>query len=137
MKKLTMNLMLHPLDIDFNSANLVSKLSGKPVHIQDDIFAWNGILIDRATAVVALLKIYNQVPIGDSIKLNTAKTYSNKFKNFEDLPMYVNVYATEEIVNNVETLARIWFNKVCKIIRGDVAELPKETIKQILVTLHS
>jgi len=132
-----MNLMPQPLDIDFDSANLVSKLSGKPVHIQDDLFAWNGILIDRATAIVALLKIYNQVPVGDSIKLNTAKKYSAKFKNFEHLPMYVDVYATEEIINNVETLARIWFNKLCKIIKGDVKELPKETVKQILITLHS
>ena len=79
--------MLQPLDIDFNSANLISKLSGKPVHIQDDVFAWNGILIDRATAVVALLKIYNQVPVGDSIKLNTARKYADKFKNFEELSL--------------------------------------------------
>jgi hypothetical protein len=132
-----MNSTLHPSDIDFNSANLVSKLSGKPVHIQDDLFAWNGILIDRATAIVALLKIYNQVPVGDSIKLNTAKKYSAKFKNFEHLPMYVDVYATEEMINNVETLARIWFNKLCKIIKGNVNELPKDTVKQILITLHS
>lgn len=137
MKKLTMNLMLQPLDIDFDSANLVSKLSGKPVHIQDDLFAWNGILIDRATAVVALLKTYNQIPIGDSIKLNSAKKYSDRFKNFEHLPMYVNVYVTEDIANNAETLARIWFNKVCKTVKGDVNELPKDVIKQILVTLHS
>lgn len=137
MKKLTMNLMLQPLDIDFDSANLVSKLSGKPVHIQDDLFAWNGILIDRATAVVALLKTYNQIPIGDSIKLNSAKKYSDRFKNFEHLPMYVNVYATEDIANNAETLARIWFNKVCKTVKGDVNELSKDVIKQILVTLHS
>ena len=129
--------MLHPSDIDFNSANLISKLSGKPVHIQDDVFAWNGIIIDRATAIVALLKIYNQVPVGDSIKLNTAKKYSTKFKSFEDLPMYVDVYATEEMINNVETLARIWFNKLCKIVKGDVKELPKDVVKQILVTLHS
>lgn len=132
-----MNLMLQPLDIDFDSANLVSKLSGKPVHIQDDLFAWNGILIDRATAVVALLKTYNQIPIGDSIKLNSAKKYSDRFKNFEHLPMYVNVYVTEDIANNAETLARIWFNKVCKTVKGDVNELPKDVIKQILVTLHS
>lgn len=137
MKKLTMNLMLQPLDIDFDSANLVSKLSGKPVHIQDDLFAWNGILIDRATAVVALLKTYNQIPIGDSIKLNSAKKYSDRFKNFEHLPMYVNVYVTEDIANNAETLARIWFNKVCKTVKGDVNELPKDVVKQILVTLHS
>jgi hypothetical protein len=132
-----MNLTLHPLDIDFDSANLVSKLSGKPVHIQDDLFAWNGILIDRATAIVALLKIYNQVPVGDGIKLNTARRYSAKFKNFEDLPMYVDVYATEELMNNVETMSRIWFNKLCKIIKGDVKEMHKDTVKQILITLHS
>ncbi len=137
MKKLTMNLMLRPLDIDFDSANLVSKLSGKPVHIQDDLFAWNGILIDRATAVVALLKTYNQIPIGDGIKLNSAKKYSNRFKNFEHLPMYVDVYAVEDVANSAETLARIWFNKVCKTIKGNVNELPKDVIKQILVTLHS
>jgi hypothetical protein len=129
--------MLHPLDIDFNSANLISKLSSKPVHIQDDLFAWNGMLIDRATAIVALLKVYNQVPIGDSIKLNSARKYSDRFKHFEHLPMYVDVYATEDIANNVETLARIWFNKVCKIAKGDVNELPKETVKQILITLHT
>ena len=132
-----MNLMPQPLDIDFDSANLISKLSGKPVHIQADLFAWNGMLIDRATAVVALLKIYNQVPIGDGIKLNSSRKYLTRFKNFEHLPMYIDVYATEEIANNPETLARIWFNKVCKIVKGDINELPKETIKQILVTLHS
>jgi hypothetical protein len=132
-----MNLTLQPLDIDFDSANLISKLSGKPVHIQDDLFAWNGILIDRATAVVALLKTYNQIPIGDGIKLNSARQYLNRFKNFKHLPMYVDVYAVEDVANSAETLARIWFNNVCKTIKGDVNELPKETIKQILVTLHS
>ena len=135
MKKLTMNLIPQSLDIDFDSANLISKLSGKPVHIRDDLFAWNGILIDRATAVVALLKIYNQVPIGDSIKLNISKKYLDRFKNFEHLPMYVDVYA-EEVFNDDEKLSRIWFNKVCKIVKGNVTELPKETIKQILITLH-
>ena len=129
--------MLQPLDIDFHSANLISKLSGRPVHVQDDVFAWNGILIDRATAVVALLKIYNQVPVGDGIKLNTAKRYTTKFKNFQDLPMYVDVYATEEIANSPETMARIWFNKLCKIVKGDVKELPQDAVKQILITLHS
>lgn len=132
-----MNLTLQPSDIDFNSANLVSKLSGRPVHIQDDIFAWNGIVIDRATAIVALLKIYNQVPVGDSIKLNTAKKYSTKFKSFEYLPMYVDVYATEEMANSPETMSRIWFNKLCKIVKGEVKELPKDAVKQILITLHS
>jgi len=132
-----MNLTLRLSDIDFHSANLVSKLSGKPVHIQDDLFAWNGMLIDKATAIVALLKVYNQVPISDSIKLNASRKYLEKFKNFEHLPMYVDVYAVEDVTNSVETLARIWFNKVCKTIKGDVNELPKETVKQILVTLHS
>jgi hypothetical protein len=131
-----MNLTLQPSDIDFHSADLVSKLSGKPVHIQDDLFAWNGMLIDRATAIVALLKVYNQIPIGDSIKLNSSRKYLTRFKHFEHLPMYVDVYATEDIANNAETLSRIWFNKVCKIIKGDVNELPKESIKQILITLH-
>lgn len=137
MKRLIMNLTLRPSDIDFHSANLVSKLSGKPVHIQDDLFAWNGMLIDKATAIVALLKVYNQVPISDSIKLNASRKYLEKFKSFEHLPMYVDVYAVEDVTNSVETLARIWFNKVCKTIKGDVNELPKETVKQILVTLHS
>jgi len=132
-----MNLTLQPSDIDFNSADLVSKLSGKPVHIQDDLFAWNGMLIDRATAIIALLKTYNQIPISDSIKLNSSRKYLEKFKNFEHLPMYVDVYAVEDVANSAETLARIWFNKVCKIAKGDVNELPKETVKQILVTLHS
>jgi hypothetical protein len=126
------------LDIDFHSADLISELSGKPVHIQDDLFAWNGMLIDRATAVVALLKVYNQIPISDSIKLNSARKYLERFKHFENSPMYVNVYDTVEVtIVGAETMARIWFNKVCKIIKGNVTEMPKDVIKQILVTLHS
>ena len=137
MKKLTMNSMLQPWDIDFNSANLLSKLSGKPVHIQDDLFAWNGILIDRAMAIVVLLKVYNQVPVGDNIKLKSVKKYLSRFKNFEDSPIYVDPYVSEEMHKDIETLARIWFNKICRIIKGDVDELTKQTVKQILVTLHS
>jgi hypothetical protein len=132
-----MNLMLQPWDIDFDSANLLSKLSGKPVHIQDDLFAWNGILIDRAMAVVVLLKVYNQIPMGDNIKLKSVKKYLARFKNFEDLPMYVDPYVSEEMYKDIETLSRIWFNKICRIIKGDVDELPKQTVKQILITLHS
>ncbi len=134
-----MNLTLQPLDIDFDSANLVSKLSGKPVHIQDDLFAWNGILIDRATAIVALLKIYNHVPVGDSIKLNSLKKYSDRFKNFEDLSMYahVEIQSVEDVTTGIETVARIWFNKVCQTVKGDVKELPNDVVKQILITLHS
>jgi len=129
--------MLQPWDIDFDSANLLSKLSGKPVHIQDDLFAWNGILIDRAMAIVVLLKVYNQVPVGDNIKLKSVKKYLSRFENFADSPMYVDPYVSEEMHKDIETLARIWFNKICRIIKGDVDELPKQTVKQILVTLHS
>jgi hypothetical protein len=133
-----MNLTPQHLDIDFHSADLISELSGKPVHIQDDLFAWNGMLIDRATAIVALLKVYNQIPISDSIKLNSARKYLERFKHLEHLPMYVNVYDTVEVtIVGAETMARIWFNKVCKIAKGSVDELPKDVVKQILVTLHS
>ena len=64
-----MNLTPVYSDTESNQAKLLSHLSSRPARVRDDVFVWNGCLIDRATAVVALLKINNQVPVGDSVKL--------------------------------------------------------------------
>lgn len=127
----------HPLSAtDFGQAALISTLSGRPAHITDDLFAWNGKVVDRATAVVALLKIYNHVPVGDSIKINIYEKYHKRFSNYIDNDLFVSLRFTDKNTDRA-TLSRIWFNQLCSVIRGDVAELSSDNVKQILVTLHS
>jgi|LauGreDrversion4_2_1035121.scaffolds.fasta_scaffold09674_1 hypothetical protein len=135
MKKSIMNLTQQLLDTELGQAALVSKLSGKPAHVFEDVFAWNGKVLDRATAVIALLKVYNQVPIGDSIKMNAYNRYHERFNSIKQSDFFVDVFFDE--TRDPATESRIWFNKICTTIRGDVKELPNETVKQILVTLHS
>lgn len=135
MRKSTMNLTQQLLDTELGQAALISTLSGKPAHVFDDVFAWNGKVVDKATAIIALLKVYNQVPVSDSVKISAFEKYSNRFNAIKDSDFFVDVYYDD--TRDPATEARIWFNKICTTIKGDVNELPKESIKDILVTLHS
>lgn len=130
-----MNLTQQLLDTELGQAALVSKLSGKPAHVFDDVFAWNGKVVDKATAIIALLKVYNQVPVSDSVKISAFEKYSNRFSAIKQSDFFIDVYFEDTCDPAKE--ARIWFSKVCTTIKGDVTELPKETIKDILITLHS
>jgi hypothetical protein len=130
-----MNLTQQLSDTELGQAALISKLSGRPHPVFDDVFAWNGKIIDRATAVVALLKVYNQVPVGDSVKMTMFEKYAKRFDAIRHSDFFVDVYADD--TRDPATESRIWFNKICLAVKGDAAELPKETIKDILVTLHS
>ena len=135
MRKSIMNLTQTLLDTELGQAALLSKLSGKPALVFDDVFAWNGKVVDRATAIMALLKVYNHVPVSDTVKLSAYKKYNNRFDPIRESDFFVKVYADED--KDIAREARIWFSVMCRVIRGDIESLPKETVKQILVTLHS
>jgi hypothetical protein len=130
-----MNLTQQLLDTEIGEAILLSSLSGRPTHVIDDVFAWNGKIVDKATAVIALLKVYNQIPISDNIKMNAYSRYHDRFNAIRHSDFFVNVFLEE--TRDPATEARIWFNKICTTIKGDINELPNETIKQILITLHT
>lgn len=119
-------------DTDINQARLVSHLSSRPAKVVDDVFVWNGSLIDRATAVVAFLKVNNQVPVPDSVKMRLHEAYEQRFAAYED---------TEDLVgitdDQPDKSARIWFNMLCRIIKGKSGPMSKDLVKQILVDLHS
>jgi len=135
MKKLIMNLTQQLLDTELGQAALISKLSGKPAPVFDDVFAWNGKVVDRATAVIALLKVYNQVPVSDTVKMSVFEKYANRFDAIKDSDFFIDVYS--EDTRDPAREARIWFNKVCTAVKGDINELPASQIKDILITLHS
>ncbi len=127
-----MNLMDQLSDIEISKAKLVSQLSGRPAHIVADVFAWNGCVIDRATAIVALLKANNQVPVNDGVKMRMHQNFYDKFKHFEE---------TEELVFNdmdkdPAVNARVWFNFVCRKIKQNTESLGNDVVKQILIDLH-
>jgi hypothetical protein len=119
-------------DTDINQAKLVSQLSGRPARIQDDVFIWNGHIIDKATAIVAVLKVNNQVPVSDSVKLRLHNNYNKRFLVHGDIEDMVHVRTDDD----PEKAARIWFNLVCRTIKGANEVLPAETVKQILIDLH-
>ena len=130
-----MNLTQQLLDTELGEAALISKLSGKPHCVFDDVFAWNGKVMDRATAIIALLKVYNQVPVSDSVKMTSFERYSNRFDAIKDSDFFIDIYF--EDTRDPAREARIWFNKVCTAVKGDITELAGDKIKDILVTLHS
>jgi hypothetical protein len=117
---------------DISQAKLLSKLSGRPHHVCNDVFVWNDHIVDRASAVVALLKVNNQVPVSDHVKMRMHDSYLARFADYEDrLP---------ELGNNDETpdaAARIWFNTLCRTIKGKNETLPNDQVHRILIDLHS
>lgn len=127
-----MNLTAVYSDTDINQAKLISKLSGRPARVQDDVFIWNEHFIDRATAIVALLKVNNQVPVGDSVKIRLHEHYNRRFLEYGDTEDLVHVRTDDDPA----TAARIWFNIVCRTIKGASETLSSETVKQILIDLH-
>jgi hypothetical protein len=111
-------------DTDIDQAALMSKLSGVPAQVQADVFVWNGVLVDRATAVVSLLKVYSQVPVSTSAKNQLYNKYIQKF-NHEPRSLSV-----------TDDNSEIWFYKLCKKIQGEVKTRTSEEVKQILIGLH-
>jgi hypothetical protein len=119
-------------DTDIGQAKLLSQLSGKPAKVQGDVFIWNGHIIDRATAVVALLKINNQVPVGDSVKMRLHQAYDTRFAAYEEQEELVKI-----VDDQPDKAARIWFNILCRKVKGTNTGMSPEEVKQILITLHS
>jgi hypothetical protein len=129
---LTMNSTVVFSDTEINQAKLLSYLSGRPAKVAGDIFVWNGSLVDRATAVVAFLKVNNQVPVGDSVKMRLHQTYTNRFADYAEREDLAGI-----IDDHPDKAARIWFNLLCRIIKGKNEPLSNDVVKQILVDLHS
>lgn len=118
-------------DTEINQARLISHLSGRPAKVAGDVFVWNGSLIDRATAVVVFLKVNNQVPVPDSVKMRLQEAYQKRFAAYEDTEELVGI--TDE---QPDKSARIWFSLLCKVIKGKDNTVSNELAKQILVDLH-
>jgi hypothetical protein len=116
---------------DISEAKLINKLSDRPTLVAADVFVWHGHLVDRATAVVALLKNNNQVPVSDNVKMQMQNNYNKRFQQYTD-EKFLNVASDE----NPSTSARIWFNYVCRELKGNNPVLPPETLKNLLVDLH-
>jgi hypothetical protein len=129
-----------PSATEIGKATLISNLSGKPVNIRDDLFAWNNIVLDKDLAVVSLLKLYNQVPVSSSVKISLYTKYNDRFADIKDRPFFVGwdvdgpLYAKTV---DITIASSIWFSRICNCVRGDVMTMDKGKVKEILVTLHS
>lgn len=116
---------------DISVAKLLNKLSDKPTLVSADVFVWHGHLVDRATAVVALLKNNNQVPVSDHVKQQMQQNYNRRFSQYTD-EEFLNVGTDQQ----PDVSARIWFNHVCRKLRGRNPALPPEELKNLLIDLH-
>jgi hypothetical protein len=119
------------LDTDISAAKLLNKLSDRPTLVAADVFIWHGHLVDRATAVVALLKNNNQVPVSDNVKMQMQQNYNKRFQRHTD-EGFLNVASDE----NPASSARIWFNYVCRELKGNNPVLTPEALKNVLIDLH-
>jgi hypothetical protein len=126
-----MNSMAAFSDTEYKQAQLLSKLSGLPANVKDDVFVWNDKILDRATAIVALLKVYNQVPVGESAKRRLYRQYQTKFESVckERKIQIQNEDSSES--------GSIWFYQVCKRIQGAATTRTSAEVKQIMIGLHS
>jgi len=106
-----MNSTEQVLDIDLGQALLLSQLSGRPINVADDVFVWNSVIMDKATAIVVLLKAYNQVPVNDNVKLSLYTKYQTTFQKYSGSNVYVSVYQGE---NDMKALGRMWFSRLIK-----------------------
>jgi len=129
-----MNSMEQLSDTDLGQAVLLSQLSGKPVNVVDNVFVWNGTIMDRATAIVVLLKAYNQVPINSNVALSLYTKYQKTFEKYADSGVYVSVYQGEA---DVQAMSRMWLSKIVKRAKGSIPTLTPESVKQILISLHT
>jgi hypothetical protein len=129
-----MNSMEQLSDTDLGQAVLLSQLSGKPVNVVDNVFVWNGTIMDRATAIVVLLKAYNQVPINNNVTLTLYTKYQKTFEKYSDSSVYVSVYQGEA---DVQAMSRMWLSKIIKRAKGSIPTLTPESVKQILISLHT
>ena len=116
---------------DISAAKLLNKLSDRPTLVADDVFVWHGHLVDRATAVVALLKTNNQVPVSDHVKMQMQHNYNKKFQQYTD-EKFLNVASDEK----PDASARIWFNYVCRELNAGKPVMTPESLKNVLMDLH-
>lgn len=119
-------------------AQLASKLSGKPAHVHHNIFVWNDVIMTRSLAVILLLKVNNNIPVG---KLVRDKLYSEYTKKFKNHPLQYNSDQAED-QNEPYTS---WFHGILNKVYGIDSTTPVKkpakwdigTVKQILTMLHS
>lgn len=118
-------------DIELGQAQLLSQLSGRPARVKDDVFVWNGYILDRPTAVIALLKVYSTLPVTNGAKERLYNSYYKRFQNEE----------TSFVINknneNSDWTVETWFYKLCKRIKGKIDQRSNNEIKEILIYLHS
>ena len=124
-----MNLMDRLSDTDLDHAYFLSKLVPNPVKVTDGVYIWNGILLDRETAVVILLKMYSQLPVSTSAIEKLFENYKKKYQ----YQKYAVKIVSEQIFDNPSN----WFYHICYDIRGNVLTRTAEDIKQQLINLHS
>lgn len=118
-----------PLDTDLQHAYLLSKLIDNPVKVDKDVYMWNGYVMDRETAVVALLKVYSQLPVSDSAKQSLFENYKKRWQD--------NKYAVDPNKEEFSDRSGTWFFILCKNIKGKIYKRTPFDIKQQLITLHS
>ena len=117
-------------DTEIGQAKLLAQLSGRPAKVAGDVFIWNGHLIDRATAIVVLLKVNNQVPVGDSVKMRLHSAYNKRFAGYDETLVDI------AVDDQPDTAARIWFNTICRFTKTPNKELSADEVKNILIELH-
>lgn len=127
-----MNLMVAPSIIDYKHAHLMSRLSDNPVKVVDDAYMWHGYAVDRATAVICLLKIYSQLPVNDKMKLRMYRNYMERWQSNRYAVLYNDSDEKDPIA-----LSSMWFYRLCRKIKGNIQERSAEDIKNILVLLHN
>lgn len=116
-------------DTELNEALLLSRLSSRPAKVRDDVFVWNGYVLDKASAVVALLKVYSTLPVTTGAKQRLCDTYYRRFQN-ERSDFVISRERSDWTVD-------IWFYKLCKRIKGQIEVRTPDEIKEILIYLHS
>lgn len=124
-----MSSMDQPSDTDLQHAYLLSKLIDNPVKVDKDVYMWNGYVMDRETAVVALLKVYSQLPVSDSAKKSLFENYKKRWQD--------NKYAVDPNREEFSDRSGTWFFILCNGIKGKVRKRTPFDIKQQLITLHS
>jgi hypothetical protein len=132
---LTTNSTVQLLDTEIQHAALLSKLSGNPSLVRDSVFVWNGVLIDKSTAIVSLLKIYCQLPVSNAVKRSLYKNYRDKFTGLN--AKYLVLQNENEETYTGGDIVDIWFYRLCKAVKGSVNQRSEESIKELMIQLHS
>jgi hypothetical protein len=125
--------MARLLDIEIEEARFLSLLSGDPVLVKDDIYIWNGVLVNRAAALVALLRIYCQLPVNNYLKTTLFRGYSIKFREVDEKYLLKNTLDDRYQIGE----QGVWFYELCGRIKGNIDHRSEQDIKRLMILLHS